>query len=445
MAKIRTLDVGIDFTKPRRYANCTQAVKLADQPFGGFISPKLFKRGDFIDESTRCELVDFMSKENLHPTVIGVVVDYLTRFVMELENMVLMESKGDLLGRSVGIGQYLECLAIPSYGASRADLSDESFGEAYSWSTFSGLVSAFNIACREYIDMSECGKKNLDWTDELFEKVLSDNVIFAMCQLTAFDNLYRSGRALDDKTFDMQVGTGKHIVTYSVHSTLIPDEITTSHIRTMVKNAWSVLKSDVAEMRALNPKGYLKEYRRFHPRFHIMFPLGMPRKIAKADADFEIPGTLVDMKVSKNDSIDKQQTLQIIIYYIMQWAELLGLGTGARECPDCCFGEEPDKDRDFSLELGLQSCMILNPRQGIVWRLDVKDVDTDVLCRIVDEVMGGYEGIDTRAFIEAIKIFDVEKRKEVLSELVKERRKVLHELTERKNEECFSKYANNKE
>lgn len=61
----------------------TQAVRSAKQPRGGYVPPKMMVIMDFADDEYRDELVLGMSREKSQPAIVGVVVDYLTRFMLE--------------------------------------------------------------------------------------------------------------------------------------------------------------------------------------------------------------------------------------------------------------------------------------------------------------------------------------------------------------------------
>lgn len=63
-------------------ASVTQRIKQIKQPYGGFIPPKTFTVTQLDGGSIR----DLNTYENIHPITMGLVVDYLTRF-METESV----------------------------------------------------------------------------------------------------------------------------------------------------------------------------------------------------------------------------------------------------------------------------------------------------------------------------------------------------------------------
>lgn len=58
--------------KPVKRYTVMARVRAVKQPRGGYINPKLLQRRQFSDGRT-------LSEESVHPTTIGMVVDYLTR------------------------------------------------------------------------------------------------------------------------------------------------------------------------------------------------------------------------------------------------------------------------------------------------------------------------------------------------------------------------------
>ena len=56
-------------------SSVTNRIKDVKQPRGGYINPSAFKVETIEDGKV-------LGEENLHPSVLGMVVDYLTRFVM---------------------------------------------------------------------------------------------------------------------------------------------------------------------------------------------------------------------------------------------------------------------------------------------------------------------------------------------------------------------------
>lgn len=116
-------------------------VKSYKQPYGGFIPPRSLKCVQFEDAAV-------LGPENVHATIVGTAVDYLTRF---------------MLGDSVD-----EAFRISLLGAMRAGCSDE--------------VHDFS-----------CNITGLD-----------DDSIFAACIIVMFDSYYRAGVAPSQNPFELR-------------------------------------------------------------------------------------------------------------------------------------------------------------------------------------------------------------------------------------------------
>lgn len=56
--------------------NVTKRIKEIKQPYGGYIKPSQFKKIELHDDNI------LNSEENIHASIIGMAVDYLTRFIM---------------------------------------------------------------------------------------------------------------------------------------------------------------------------------------------------------------------------------------------------------------------------------------------------------------------------------------------------------------------------
>lgn len=213
---------------------CTQIARSAKQPRGGYINPKMMICEDMADDEYRRTLVDGMKEENLMANVVGVAVDYLLRYTYEAPGF-----KGKV--------EDMACLRIPRHGVRDSpELSMEEFSK-------------------------QASRLNGDGLD--------DESIDAMCVLTAWDTMYRSGMSIDPET-------------------LHPNATTIEHIRMMVLKAREMMGDEQIV---------------FGPTFEG----GMPMNIHSADADYISGKWLVDMKVSKKEVPDAVQTLQLAMYYIM--------------------------------------------------------------------------------------------------------------------------------
>ena len=271
---------------------CTQIAKMTKQPRGGYINPMDMVCEDMADDEYRAELVDNMDAENLAANVVGVAVDYLLRYTYEAPSY-----KGDVID--------MECLRVPRHG----------------------------VRDGTELDL----KRFRDVASRMSDGELDDDTIDAMCMLTAWDTMYRSGMPVDPDT-------------------LHPDAITTKHIRMMVMKSREMM-GKVPD--AIGPT----------------FEGGMPMKIHSADADYIRDEWLVDMKVSKKEVPDKIQTLQLAMYFIMG------------KYVSCDYNSNPYR----SAFENMQGVEILNPRCGVRWRYHMRNMSKETITEIKEKVMGGFD------------------------------------------------------
>lgn len=111
----------------------TQRIKQIKQPYGGYLPPKLFSVDELIDGK------ELSREENIHPSLVGLCVDYLTRF-----------------------------------------MNGASLEEAFKISLYGALM----------IEKSEA-------SSDLLSKItgLDDTSIISACQLAGFDVIFRAGRS----------------------------------------------------------------------------------------------------------------------------------------------------------------------------------------------------------------------------------------------------------
>ncbi len=57
-------------------ASVTQRIKQIKQPHGGYLKPSEFEKEEFIDN-------EILKEENIHSSLVGLAVDYLTRFMLD--------------------------------------------------------------------------------------------------------------------------------------------------------------------------------------------------------------------------------------------------------------------------------------------------------------------------------------------------------------------------
>ena len=55
-------------------SSVTQRIKMVKQPYGGYLKQKEFEKTEFDDNNV-------LGKDNIHPSLVGMAVDYLTRFI----------------------------------------------------------------------------------------------------------------------------------------------------------------------------------------------------------------------------------------------------------------------------------------------------------------------------------------------------------------------------
>ena len=73
-------------------ASVTQRIKQITQPYGGYLKPSEFEKKEFVDN-------EILKEENIHSSLVGLAVDYLTRLML---NTLPEEAfKISLLGASI--------------------------------------------------------------------------------------------------------------------------------------------------------------------------------------------------------------------------------------------------------------------------------------------------------------------------------------------------------
>lgn len=166
-------------------ASVTQRIKQIKQPIGGYINPSWFTATIRNDGKLLHEV------ENIHPSIVGLAVDYLTRFMLTHKEQEECGNTGGTMERLV--------FHIARIGASFATADPRLKDPA-----------------------GYCER----WIDEV--KGLDDSSIIAACKLSGFDGYYRGGLAqmLKSKT--------PHEIN--------PDKDTIENIRTMVERSLSFFK-----------------------------------------------------------------------------------------------------------------------------------------------------------------------------------------------------------
>lgn len=247
----------------------TQRIKQIKQPRGGYINPRMFVKLDM----TGGGIDDLYPEENVSPTLVGIAVDYLTRFM-----------------------------------------------------TGSTVEEAFEIPRRGAVIV-----RNLDLYKELIEEVkgLDEKSICAAVKLAGFDSAYRAG-----------------LRAYTPVEDIDPDAPTIGNIRKMVERS-------------------LRFFDQYGPKVldGLTFEGGYTDIVVNGDGDFLTGDTLWDFKVSKQ-GLQSNQTLQLLMYWRM------GLHSIHPEYRNVRY-------------LG-----IYNPRQNVVYRLDVNDIPDEVISEVESQVIG---------------------------------------------------------
>ena len=299
--------------KGRARFTVSQAANEVEQPTGGFIDPLKsiwipieYKGFEIDDQETIMLTGTDYQKESLPPANIGTIVDYMTRFMLDLNN-----------------------------GCSR-------------WSLTGSLSTLFYGSIRvEELGVEVPPGMELD---TLYSKVsgLDDDSINAMCALMKYEYALRTGR-----------------VDFS-EKNLYADQLTCEHIRIMVNRTLSAfdmlgIKNDVVPGAFFSRNAY-------------------GNIVTRGDGDYVSPSMLLDMKVSKKEGLTTIQTLQLAMYYIL----------GKRSCNGCILSTT-----GISLQCNysqMNKIGIINPRQGLIQIIDMRDIDPEILDKIARDVMGIPEG-----------------------------------------------------
>ena len=161
----------------------TQRIKEIKQPYGGYLRPSTMDKVQLTNKE------ELYPEENIHPTKIGLVVDYLSRFMSN--------------GHSVE-----DAFRISIKGLDLLKMYTTQF-------------KRFSVRYGNLIEQADETLLNI--------KGLDDESIIAACQITTFDSIYRAGLAwFDYETLDDE--------------RLIPDVHTIANIRIMVNRALDFFK-----------------------------------------------------------------------------------------------------------------------------------------------------------------------------------------------------------
>ena len=229
-------------------SSVTQRINEIKQPYGGYIKPSQFTKIEFVDD------VELHTKENMHPTNIGLVVDYLTRFMIGTQKE--------------------EAFIISLTGANVAESN--------------GMQGSLQIA------------KSL--LDNIIE--LDNQSIINACKLTSFDCWYRNITTAEsalkwnqiwpnqDTIDNIRTMVARSIRFFEQYGPIIQDGFTFEPPQPSKRLYLALLLNKITQYG------------------------GYTSTVTSGDGDFLTDDTLRDFKVSKSSPTSKH-TLQLIMYWIM--------------------------------------------------------------------------------------------------------------------------------
>lgn len=236
--------------------NAIQKNNKLKQPIGGYLPLKLFQYEEFLNKK---ELFS-QSDENISPRLIGLVVDYLVRYIHD--------------------GDAKAAFSISLQGARDKDKFEN---EDKITNNKSFLKKLFN---------SKNKISNIEIANSFVNKIIGtdDDSIINACKLVQYDVWFRVGYYENWKLKE------------DVNSQTI------KNIRTMVVNSLNFFESE----------GSIIKHTLSFRDVNSNLPMtgGYSRVVSCGDADFLTPNGLWDLKVSVNKPSSKD-TLQILMYWIM--------------------------------------------------------------------------------------------------------------------------------
>lgn len=234
-------------------ASVTKTISNTSQPRGGYLPVSIM---DYIQLEDNIVL---NPKENVSPQLVGLVVDYLSRFIM--------------------ICKHWNEFSTSLTGVTIQDISDK---EA-AWSAFSISLQGARLAEQFGHNNTIAISTNLV---SCIKRELDDDSIINACKLVSFDAWYRN-----------KLIAARYPLTYD---TISPDKETIENICVMVN-------------RSIN---FFNDYGPITAEGFTFEPDGYTDTVSTGDGDYLTKDTLWDFKVSKSKP-SKDDTLQILMYYIM--------------------------------------------------------------------------------------------------------------------------------
>ncbi|MDT0157243.1 hypothetical protein Q9R19_06345 [Microbacterium sp. ARD32] len=239
----------------------TQYNREAGQPRGGLINPSMLTRAVTEDEHG---VLDHKI-ENLHASVIGMAVDYLTRLAR-------VRTVRDEFYDSVR-----QVFRVSLRGAERVDAVCPGFGVAAAAQEAVASIRSFE---------TERGR---------VMAVIDEGTVGAACQLAGYD----VGGRNDPRLWNPEHGAAG----------IVPNEMTITHVAIMLARTQAFF----AEYGPVTKDGFV-----FADPVRDLLgePGGYTDLVDSGDGDFLTTDTLWDMKVSANKPT-KDQTLQLLMYFLM--------------------------------------------------------------------------------------------------------------------------------
>lgn len=239
----------------------TQYNKQVGQPRGGLLTPRLFSLEFLADD---LGIIDGKS-ENLHASIVGTMVDVLTRLTHVrpvIDDVAHAEALIDVFGVSLA-------------GAMRiSELTDHTSAQS---------------DAREAL-------RHLNYTehsDGTVEFLIDETAVMIACQLVSYDVALRAGVGFYNPE----------------NSQLVPDMATTSHVLQMVNRARAFFEAHGP----ITSDGFVFADR---DKWDTGDRGGYTDLVTSGDGDFLTADTLWDFKVSASKPT-KDHTLQVLMYFLM--------------------------------------------------------------------------------------------------------------------------------
>lgn len=251
-------------------SSVTNRIKDIKQPRGGYIKPSMFVKTKFDDG------IELSENENIHASIVGLVVDYMTRFLMT-------KNKKESFSISI-MGYFLRIVFLGS------SLSDKDIMRSGILEENEALTKE---EARQLIIIEEDDDNSIfNLLDRV--KCLDDDSIIAACKIATYDVWFRNinGAVMAKGARDTN-----------------PDKETINNIRVMIQRSlsfWEKVGPIVAD-------GFVFSER--DDKGDIV-KSGYTSTVDAGDGDYLSNDTMWDFKVSKSE-IKNIHTLQILMYYIM--------------------------------------------------------------------------------------------------------------------------------